>query len=275
VELLDANSVASVPPCEKRFLGFIVQALRGEDLTIYGEGTQTRSFCYLAGSWQGVDNDHCHIFAAQRRGNFTCTSLNAFAADRVMLAAIDAINGKDTHLPRYVAGAGLVAKRGYLATRMGLPTRSAMEEVCGPLGRSHALRTLEIVPSIQEQDYPTLRACAEVLADLPMPVSRLFVRHFAAKTQAWQARNRALSRILAALLEHQRLESAEEFERLVRLPKSGGLRSHWAAFCAAVAEHGRPSPAEMGAFVSAALAGVDEVCGTTDYLASKRYGRHC
>ncbi|HUX43072.1 MAG TPA: UDP-glucuronic acid decarboxylase family protein [Rectinemataceae bacterium] len=26
---------------------FIVQALRGEDLTIYGEGTQTRSFCYV------------------------------------------------------------------------------------------------------------------------------------------------------------------------------------------------------------------------------------
>src|SRR5437762_1365557 len=26
---------------------FIVQALRGENLTIYGEGTQTRSFCYV------------------------------------------------------------------------------------------------------------------------------------------------------------------------------------------------------------------------------------
>jgi UDP-glucuronate decarboxylase len=26
---------------------FIVQALRGEDLTIYGKGTQTRSFCYV------------------------------------------------------------------------------------------------------------------------------------------------------------------------------------------------------------------------------------
>ena len=25
---------------------FIVQALKGEDLTIYGDGTQTRSFCY-------------------------------------------------------------------------------------------------------------------------------------------------------------------------------------------------------------------------------------
>jgi UDP-glucuronate decarboxylase len=26
---------------------FIVQALKGEDLTIYGDGTQTRSFCYV------------------------------------------------------------------------------------------------------------------------------------------------------------------------------------------------------------------------------------
>ncbi|MBF0371903.1 MAG: SDR family oxidoreductase [Alphaproteobacteria bacterium] len=26
---------------------FIVQALRGEDITVYGEGTQTRSFCYV------------------------------------------------------------------------------------------------------------------------------------------------------------------------------------------------------------------------------------
>jgi UDP-glucuronate decarboxylase len=26
---------------------FIVQALRGEDLTVFGEGTQTRSFCYV------------------------------------------------------------------------------------------------------------------------------------------------------------------------------------------------------------------------------------
>ena len=27
---------------------FVVQALRGEDITIYGDGTQTRSFCYVS-----------------------------------------------------------------------------------------------------------------------------------------------------------------------------------------------------------------------------------
>jgi len=32
---------------------FIVQALRGEDLTIYGDGTQTRSFCYVSDLVEG------------------------------------------------------------------------------------------------------------------------------------------------------------------------------------------------------------------------------
>ncbi|MBR3498739.1 MAG: SDR family oxidoreductase [Selenomonadaceae bacterium] len=33
---------------------FIVQALRGEDLTIYGDGTQTRSFCYVDDLIDGI-----------------------------------------------------------------------------------------------------------------------------------------------------------------------------------------------------------------------------
>lgn len=32
---------------------FIVQALRGEDITIYGDGTQTRSFCYVDDTVEG------------------------------------------------------------------------------------------------------------------------------------------------------------------------------------------------------------------------------
>jgi len=33
---------------------FVVQALRGEDLTIYGDGTQTRSFCYVSDLVDGL-----------------------------------------------------------------------------------------------------------------------------------------------------------------------------------------------------------------------------
>jgi UDP-glucuronate decarboxylase len=33
---------------------FIVQALRGEELTIYGDGSQTRSFCYVSDLVQGI-----------------------------------------------------------------------------------------------------------------------------------------------------------------------------------------------------------------------------
>ena len=33
---------------------FITQALRGEDLTVYGDGTQTRSFCYVTDLVEGI-----------------------------------------------------------------------------------------------------------------------------------------------------------------------------------------------------------------------------
>ncbi|MCV4626727.1 NAD-dependent epimerase/dehydratase family protein, partial [Escherichia coli] len=33
---------------------FIVQALRGKPLTIYGDGTQTRSFCYVSDLVEGI-----------------------------------------------------------------------------------------------------------------------------------------------------------------------------------------------------------------------------
>ena len=33
---------------------FVVQALRGEPITIYGDGTQTRSFCYVEDTVEGI-----------------------------------------------------------------------------------------------------------------------------------------------------------------------------------------------------------------------------
>jgi len=33
---------------------FIVQALRGEPLTVYGDGSQTRSFCYVSDEVEGI-----------------------------------------------------------------------------------------------------------------------------------------------------------------------------------------------------------------------------
>ena len=33
---------------------FIVQALKGEDITVYGDGTQTRSFCYISDLIEGI-----------------------------------------------------------------------------------------------------------------------------------------------------------------------------------------------------------------------------
>jgi len=41
---------------------FIVQALRGEPLTIYGDGSQTRSFCYVSDLIDGI----CRLFRSDR-----------------------------------------------------------------------------------------------------------------------------------------------------------------------------------------------------------------
>ena len=45
---------------------FIVQALRGEPITIYGDGTQTRSFCYVDDLIDGM-----HPADGERAGRFT------------------------------------------------------------------------------------------------------------------------------------------------------------------------------------------------------------
>ena len=44
---------------------FIVQALKGEDLTVYGDGTQTRSFCYISDLVAGM------VRMTQTEGGFT------------------------------------------------------------------------------------------------------------------------------------------------------------------------------------------------------------
>lgn len=46
--LLELTIIPLVNPADGRVVSnFIVQALRGEDITVYGDGTQTRSFQYI------------------------------------------------------------------------------------------------------------------------------------------------------------------------------------------------------------------------------------
>ncbi len=51
---------------------FIVQALRGQDLTIYGDGSQTRSFCYaddLVAGFMALMNSHGSVVGPINMGN--------------------------------------------------------------------------------------------------------------------------------------------------------------------------------------------------------------
>jgi UDP-glucuronate decarboxylase len=58
---------------------FIVQALRGKPLTIYGDGSQTRSFCYVDDLIEGMirlmNGNHCGPINIGNPGEFTIRQL--------------------------------------------------------------------------------------------------------------------------------------------------------------------------------------------------------
>jgi UDP-glucuronate decarboxylase len=81
---------------------FIVQALRGEELTIYGDGTQTRSFCYVSDLVDGLirlmnaEADDIHLpVNLGNPGEFTMKEL----ADEVGQAAGKTVRVKYLPLP--------------------------------------------------------------------------------------------------------------------------------------------------------------------------------
>ncbi len=82
---------------------FIVQALRGEDLTIYGDGNQTRSFCYVSDLVDGiiklmnVEGDDAHMpVNLGNPGEFTMNEL----AEQVGIATGRGVKIKYMALPQ-------------------------------------------------------------------------------------------------------------------------------------------------------------------------------
>lgn len=79
---------------------FVVQALKGEELTIYGDGTQTRSFCYVSDLVDGIvrlmNTEAEDIHLPVNIGNPTEFTMNELAAE------VGRISGKEVkikHLP--------------------------------------------------------------------------------------------------------------------------------------------------------------------------------
>lgn len=64
---------------------FVVQALRGEELTIYGDGSQTRSFCYVSDLVEGLvrlmNKEAVDIHLPVNMGNPTEFTMNELAAE--------------------------------------------------------------------------------------------------------------------------------------------------------------------------------------------------
>ena len=66
---------------------FIVQALRGEPLTLYGDGSQTRSFCYVDDLVEGLirlmNGDHTGPINLGNPGEFTIRQLAELVRARI------------------------------------------------------------------------------------------------------------------------------------------------------------------------------------------------
>jgi UDP-glucuronate decarboxylase len=66
---------------------FIVQALQGRPLTLYGGGTQTRSFCYVDDLIEGMirlmNGEHCGPINIGNPGEFTIRQLAELVRDRI------------------------------------------------------------------------------------------------------------------------------------------------------------------------------------------------
>ena len=66
---------------------FIVQALKGEPLTIYGDGSQTRSFCYVDDLIEGMicmmNGDHTGPINIGNPGEFTILQLAELIIDKI------------------------------------------------------------------------------------------------------------------------------------------------------------------------------------------------
>jgi UDP-glucuronate decarboxylase len=66
---------------------FIVQALKGEPLTLYGDGSQTRSFCYvddlIEGMMRLMNGSHTGPMNIGNPGEFTIRQLAELVRDRI------------------------------------------------------------------------------------------------------------------------------------------------------------------------------------------------
>jgi len=66
---------------------FIVQALRGQPLTVYGDGSQTRSFCYVDDLVEGLirlmNGAHSGPINLGNPGEFTIRQLAQLVRDRI------------------------------------------------------------------------------------------------------------------------------------------------------------------------------------------------
>ena len=71
---------------------FVVQALRGEPLTVYGDGSQTRSFCYVSDEVEGI----YRLFESDRVDPTNIGNPDEFTVQELAELVLEEIGGRST-----------------------------------------------------------------------------------------------------------------------------------------------------------------------------------
>ena len=71
---------------------FVVQALRGEPLTVYGDGSQTRSFCYVSDEVEGI----YRLFGSDRVDPTNIGNPDEFTVQELAELVLGEIGGRST-----------------------------------------------------------------------------------------------------------------------------------------------------------------------------------
>ena len=125
---------------------FLAQAMRGEPLTVYGDGKQTRSFCYVTDEVAGLlallDSDHVGPMNIGNPDEFTMLELAELVLEVTGCVRRPAVRAAARRRPQAAAARHLARRGGpRLASDGRPPRRSRPHPRLVPEARWHELKT--------------------------------------------------------------------------------------------------------------------------------------
>lgn len=134
---------------------FIVQALLGRPLTVYGDGSQSRSFCYVSDEVEGI----FRLFNSDETDPVNIGNATEFTIVELAEAVLDLVGSEAgiRHLPLpeddpKVRQPDISRARNVLGWQAEVPLRDGLEHTIAYFRRLHETRTLTAPPVLTEDE---------------------------------------------------------------------------------------------------------------------------